>query len=73
MRLIAPAVLAAAVVAILMLPPTAAQEPNPRPCDSTADAEHAPHALHLAAEHADNLVDKLRHTHDAHPTPMNTC
>ncbi|WP_439677909.1 hypothetical protein [Embleya sp. MST-111070] len=73
MRLIAPAVLAAAVVAILMLPPIAAQEPNSRPRDSTADAVQAPQALHVAAEHADNLVDKLRHTHDAHPTPMNPC
>ncbi|MFE3197900.1 hypothetical protein [Embleya sp. NPDC059237] len=73
MRIIAPALLAAAVVAILMLPPIAAQEPNPRPCTTAADTVQAPHALRVAAEHADNLLDKFRHKHDAHPTPTNTC
>ncbi|MFE5325396.1 hypothetical protein ACFRCG_03090 [Embleya sp. NPDC056575] len=73
MRVIATTVLAAAVVAILMLPPIAAQERNPRPCTTGADAVQAPHALHVAVEHADNLLDKLRHKHDVHPMPMNTC
>ncbi|MGC0416461.1 hypothetical protein [Embleya sp. AB8] len=70
-RVLALAVFVSAVVALLALPPVVGQDSNP--CTPVSENVPAPHALHVAAERADNLVDRFRHKSEVRPTSVNSC